>query len=214
MESESVSRLGVGGEVGAAFGFALHLCLLSGHPKLRVPACWRSLVTLWLYFMQTFACLIRIECVYVCVCVLGKAAGDIFQENQVLSNPLAGLVIGVLVTLLVQSSSTSSSIVVSMVSSGCESHDDDDYDGGDSDEDITSLKPYLSCSASGLHGRPDHHGDQHWDVGDQHSGGHDTGWGPEHFPQVRRLSVHFLKLAKCALSLSPFDNFKHSALKS
>lgn len=48
----------------------------------------------------------------------GKAAGDIFQENTVLSNPLAGLVIGMLVTLLVQSSSTSSSIVVSMVSSG------------------------------------------------------------------------------------------------
>uniref|UniRef100_A0A3Q2QI38 Solute carrier family 34 member 2a n=1 Tax=Fundulus heteroclitus TaxID=8078 RepID=A0A3Q2QI38_FUNHE len=48
----------------------------------------------------------------------GKPAGDIFQDNSVLSNPLAGLVIGVLVTLLVQSSSTSSSIVVSMVSSG------------------------------------------------------------------------------------------------
>uniref|UniRef100_A0A3B3UKC6 Solute carrier family 34 member 2a n=1 Tax=Poecilia latipinna TaxID=48699 RepID=A0A3B3UKC6_9TELE len=48
----------------------------------------------------------------------GRAAGDIFQENSILSNPLAGLVIGVLVTLLVQSSSTSSSIVVSMVSSG------------------------------------------------------------------------------------------------
>ncbi|XP_067107216.1 solute carrier family 34 member 2a [Osmerus mordax] len=48
----------------------------------------------------------------------GKVAGDIFQDNAVLSNPLAGLVIGVLVTLLVQSSSTSSSIVVSMVSSG------------------------------------------------------------------------------------------------
>ncbi|KAJ8000515.1 hypothetical protein DPEC_G00180920 [Dallia pectoralis] len=48
----------------------------------------------------------------------GKAAGDIFSEGSVLSNPLAGLVIGVLVTLLVQSSSTSSSIVVSMVSSG------------------------------------------------------------------------------------------------
>lgn len=47
----------------------------------------------------------------------GKTAGDIFQDNAVLSNPLAGLVIGVLVTLLVQSSSTSSSIVVSMVSS-------------------------------------------------------------------------------------------------
>ncbi|KAI4901958.1 hypothetical protein NFI96_005368 [Prochilodus magdalenae] len=48
----------------------------------------------------------------------GKAAGDIFQDNEVLANPLAGLVIGVLVTLLVQSSSTSSSIVVSMVASG------------------------------------------------------------------------------------------------
>uniref|UniRef100_A0AAY5KTZ4 Sodium-dependent phosphate transport protein 2B n=1 Tax=Esox lucius TaxID=8010 RepID=A0AAY5KTZ4_ESOLU len=48
----------------------------------------------------------------------GKAAGDIFQDNEVLSNPVAGLVIGVLVTVLVQSSSTSSSIVVSMVSSG------------------------------------------------------------------------------------------------
>ncbi|XP_073679105.1 solute carrier family 34 member 2b [Garra rufa] len=48
----------------------------------------------------------------------GKAAGDIFQDNAILSNPVAGLVIGVLVTVLVQSSSTSSSIVVSMVSSG------------------------------------------------------------------------------------------------
>ncbi|XP_017278870.1 solute carrier family 34 member 2b [Kryptolebias marmoratus] len=48
----------------------------------------------------------------------GKAAGDIFQDSAVLSNPVAGLVIGVLVTVLVQSSSTSSSIVVSMVSAG------------------------------------------------------------------------------------------------
>lgn len=48
----------------------------------------------------------------------GKVAGDIFKNNAVLSNPVAGLVIGVLVTVLVQSSSTSSSIIVSMVSSG------------------------------------------------------------------------------------------------
>ncbi|KAK9518894.1 hypothetical protein VZT92_021661 [Zoarces viviparus] len=48
----------------------------------------------------------------------GKVAGDIFQDNVILSNPVAGLVIGVLVTVMVQSSSTSSSIVVSMVSSG------------------------------------------------------------------------------------------------
>lgn len=47
-------------------------------------------------------------------------AGDIFKDNVVLSNPVAGLVIGVLVTVLVQSSSTSSSIVVSMVASKCE----------------------------------------------------------------------------------------------
>ncbi|XP_038647389.1 sodium-dependent phosphate transport protein 2B-like isoform X2 [Scyliorhinus canicula] len=47
----------------------------------------------------------------------GKAAGDIFKDNAVLANPVAGLVIGILVTVLVQSSSTSSSIVVSMVSS-------------------------------------------------------------------------------------------------
>lgn len=50
----------------------------------------------------------------------GKMAGDIFKDNVVLSNPVAGLVIGVLVTVLVQSSSTSSSIVVSMVASKCE----------------------------------------------------------------------------------------------
>ncbi|XP_051892991.1 sodium-dependent phosphate transport protein 2B-like isoform X1 [Pristis pectinata] len=48
----------------------------------------------------------------------GKTAGDIFKDNAVLANPVAGLVIGILVTVLVQSSSTSSSIVVSMVSSG------------------------------------------------------------------------------------------------
>uniref|UniRef100_A0A8C7IUT2 Solute carrier family 34 member 2 n=1 Tax=Oncorhynchus kisutch TaxID=8019 RepID=A0A8C7IUT2_ONCKI len=62
-----------------------------------------------------------VQCIEVDVAVCfvsGKAAGDIFTEGSVLSNPLAGLVIGVLVTLLVQSSSTSSSIVVSMVSSG------------------------------------------------------------------------------------------------
>ncbi|XP_074530351.1 sodium-dependent phosphate transport protein 2A-like [Halichoeres trimaculatus] len=48
----------------------------------------------------------------------GKVAGDIFQENSVLSNPMAGLVVGILVTVLVQSSSTSTSIIVSLVASG------------------------------------------------------------------------------------------------
>ena len=45
----------------------------------------------------------------------GKAAGRAFSENEILSNPIAGLMIGVLVTVLVQSSSTSTSIVVAMV---------------------------------------------------------------------------------------------------
>ncbi|XP_067681672.1 sodium-dependent phosphate transport protein 2C-like [Haliotis asinina] len=45
----------------------------------------------------------------------GKAAGQVFQNSDILSNPVAGLMIGVLVTVLVQSSSTSTSIVISMV---------------------------------------------------------------------------------------------------
>ncbi|XP_039608821.1 sodium-dependent phosphate transport protein 2B-like [Polypterus senegalus] len=48
----------------------------------------------------------------------GKAAGGIIKDDSVLRNPLAGLMIGILVTIMVQSSSTSTSIVVSMVSSG------------------------------------------------------------------------------------------------
>ncbi|XP_059142210.1 sodium-dependent phosphate transport protein 2B-like [Physella acuta] len=46
----------------------------------------------------------------------GKTAGAAFSSG-VLSNPLAGLMIGVLATVLVQSSSTSTSIVVTMVGS-------------------------------------------------------------------------------------------------
>ncbi|CAL8271860.1 unnamed protein product [Boreogadus saida] len=51
----------------------------------------------------------------------GKVVGGIFQDSQVLSNPVAGLVVGILVTVLVQSSSTSSSIIVSLVASGNDS---------------------------------------------------------------------------------------------
>ncbi|KAI8791253.1 sodium-dependent phosphate transport protein 2B [Biomphalaria glabrata] len=46
----------------------------------------------------------------------GKAAGKAFNSG-VLSNPLAGLMLGVLATVMVQSSSTSTSIVVTMVGS-------------------------------------------------------------------------------------------------
>lgn len=45
----------------------------------------------------------------------GKAAGEAFSSNTLLSNPVAGLMIGILATVLVQSSSTTTSIVVAMV---------------------------------------------------------------------------------------------------
>uniref|UniRef100_A0A3P9N9F8 Sodium-dependent phosphate transport protein 2A n=1 Tax=Poecilia reticulata TaxID=8081 RepID=A0A3P9N9F8_POERE len=48
----------------------------------------------------------------------GRTAREIFQKNIVLSNPVGGVMVGILVTVLVQSSSTSTSITVSFVSSG------------------------------------------------------------------------------------------------
>jgi sodium-dependent phosphate cotransporter len=48
----------------------------------------------------------------------GRAAGEIFTNSVLVNNPIAGLMIGIVVTVLVQSSSTSTSIVVSMVGSG------------------------------------------------------------------------------------------------
>ena len=47
----------------------------------------------------------------------GKAAGRFISNSELLQNPVVGLMIGVLVTVLVQSSSTSTSIVVTMVGS-------------------------------------------------------------------------------------------------
>ena len=49
--------------------------------------------------------------------IAGNYAKKLFDENYLLKNPLTGLMIGVLVTLLVQSSSTSTSIVVNLVAS-------------------------------------------------------------------------------------------------
>ncbi|XP_070533451.1 sodium-dependent phosphate transport protein 2B-like [Ptychodera flava] len=45
----------------------------------------------------------------------GTAAGEAISDSEILNNPFAGLMIGVLVTVLVQSSSTSTSLIVSMV---------------------------------------------------------------------------------------------------
>lgn len=51
----------------------------------------------------------------------GKQAGRVFRDSELLRNPVVGLMIGVLATVLVQSSSTSTSIVVTMVGTGCKS---------------------------------------------------------------------------------------------
>ncbi|XP_046381147.2 sodium-dependent phosphate transport protein 2B-like [Haliotis rufescens] len=48
----------------------------------------------------------------------GKLTGSVFSNSSLLQNPVTGLMIGILATVLVQSSSTSTSIVVSMVASG------------------------------------------------------------------------------------------------
>eukprot|EP00057_Strongylocentrotus_purpuratus_P030195 XP_780963.1 PREDICTED: sodium-dependent phosphate transport protein 2B [Strongylocentrotus purpuratus] len=66
-------------------------------------------------------------CLYLFICALdflatafrllgGEAAGEVLQNSELLANPVCGLMIGVLVTVLVQSSSTSTSIIVSMTS--------------------------------------------------------------------------------------------------
>ncbi|GFR90289.1 sodium-dependent phosphate transport protein 2B [Elysia marginata] len=47
----------------------------------------------------------------------GKVAGEALASSVLLSNPVAGVMIGVLATVLVQSSSTATSILVSMVTS-------------------------------------------------------------------------------------------------
>lgn len=70
-----------------------------------------------------------ITCLYFFICSLsflsdsfriigGKNIGALFSNSDLLKNPVVGLMIGVLVTVLVQSSSTSTSIIVGLVSAG------------------------------------------------------------------------------------------------
>jgi len=93
----------------------------SGQP----PGClkWRT----WLPTLLRVPCLL--VCLYFFICSLemlsssfrlmaGKTAGSIFRENPLLMNPVVGLMMGVLFTVLVQSSSTCTSVIVSMVASG------------------------------------------------------------------------------------------------
>jgi len=70
-----------------------------------------------------------IFCVWIFICALkmmylalivlvGRVAGDVFSSNVFLSNPITGLIIGIVMTVIIQSSSTSVSIVVAMVAAG------------------------------------------------------------------------------------------------
>ncbi|XP_053519733.1 sodium-dependent phosphate transport protein 2A isoform X2 [Artibeus jamaicensis] len=85
--------------------------------KLRQAAGTLLKVPLMLAFLYLFVCSLDVLSSAFQLAG-GKVAGDIFKDNAILSNPVAGLVVGILVTVLVQSSSTSTSIIVSMVSSG------------------------------------------------------------------------------------------------
>ena len=46
----------------------------------------------------------------------GKTSGRAFRDSELFDNPFAGLVTGILVTVIVQSSSTSTGIVIAMAS--------------------------------------------------------------------------------------------------
>jgi Na+/phosphate symporter len=48
---------------------------------------------------------------------LSSYLGTIFQSSTLLANPIVGLMIAILFTVLVQSSSTCTSVIVSLVSS-------------------------------------------------------------------------------------------------
>ncbi|XP_020938009.1 sodium-dependent phosphate transport protein 2A isoform X4 [Sus scrofa] len=85
--------------------------------KLRQAGSMLLKVPLMLAFLYLFVCSLDVLSSAFQLAG-GKVAGDIFKDNAILSNPVAGLVVGILVTVLVQSSSTSTSIIVSMVSSG------------------------------------------------------------------------------------------------
>ncbi|XP_045187588.2 sodium-dependent phosphate transport protein 2B-like [Mercenaria mercenaria] len=92
-------------------------------PWSELSTCGKFKRVLWDYFGKL---VVLVGLLYLFICSMdflsnafkligGRAAGSTFAESQVLSNPVAGLMIGILATVLLQSSSTTTSIVVSMV---------------------------------------------------------------------------------------------------
>ncbi|XP_068670863.1 sodium-dependent phosphate transport protein 2B-like [Montipora foliosa] len=87
---------------------------LDGRGKVRRVALVNLKIILLLVLLYLFIC--SLDFLSSAFRLLGgKAAGEVFSSNKILGNPIAGLMIGILATVLVQSSSTTTSIVVSMV---------------------------------------------------------------------------------------------------
>ena len=111
------------------FGSAIGLMIVWSNLSLRWPTeldCRGKFLRVALAFTKI---VLLLGLLYLFICSLdflssafrllgGKAAGEAFASNDILSNPVAGLMIGILATVLVQSSSTTTSIVVSMVAAG------------------------------------------------------------------------------------------------
>lgn len=95
-------------------------------PFSELTTCEKVTRILWHYIGKV---ILLLGFLYIFICSIGflgdafqllggKTAGKAFSQNKILSNPVAGLMIGVLATVLLQSSSTTTSIVVSMVGGG------------------------------------------------------------------------------------------------
>ncbi|KAK3104471.1 hypothetical protein FSP39_002717, partial [Pinctada imbricata] len=90
---------------------------LTGSGKLKRVLWILARLVLFLGFLYIFIC--SLDFLSSAFRLLGgRAAGEVFRDNELLRNPVCGVMIGVLATVLVQSSSTSTSIVVTMVGAG------------------------------------------------------------------------------------------------
>lgn len=109
------------------FKLKLFLSTLSGHAhrhrldltfkgKCHRVACNLTKVLALIFLLYFFIC--SLDLLSTGFRLVGsRAIGRFFADSTLLANPMVGLMIGVLVTVLVQSSSTSTSIVVTMVAS-------------------------------------------------------------------------------------------------